>query len=63
MKAIVKLSQGYRSTYFKFDDEISAIQYATITKEHVMDMKSNEGDVVYTNVSVILNPNENDIDD
>lgn len=63
MKAIVKLSQGYRSTYFKFDDEMSAIQYATITKEHVMNVKDGEGNVVETNVSVILAPDIDNIDD
>ena len=63
MKALVKVQQGYRAAYYKFDDEISAIQFATISKEHVMNPIDRDGNITKTFVSVILNPDENDIED
>ena len=63
MKAIVRVQQGYRTVYYKFDDEISAIQFATISKEHAMDPIDHDGNITKTLVSVILNPDENDIED
>lgn len=61
MKAFVRVKQGYHAMYYKFDDEISAIQFATISKEHVIDLDDNEKSK--TLVSVILNPDENDIEE
>ena len=63
MKALVKVRQGYHATYYKFDDEISAIQFATISKEHVMDSVDHDGNITKTFVSVILNPDEKDMED
>ena len=63
MKALVRVQQGYRAAYYKFDDEISAVQFATISKEHVMDSIDHDGNITKTLVSVILNPDENDIEE
>lgn len=63
MKAIVRVRQGYHAMYYKFDDEMSAIQFATISKERAMDAVDRDGIVTKTLVSVILNPDENDIED
>lgn len=63
MKAIVRVRQGYHAMYYKFDDEMSAIQFATISKEHAMDAVDRDGIVTKTLVSVILNPDENDIEE
>ena len=63
MSALVKIQQGYRETYYKFDDEISAIQFATISKEHVIDPIDHDGNKIKTMVSVLLDIEENDIDD
>ena len=63
MKAIVRVRQGYHAMYYKFDDEMSAIQFAAISKEHAMDPIDRDGNITKTLVSAILNPDENDIDD
>lgn len=63
MKAIVRVRQGYHAMYYKFDDEMSAIQFATISKERVMDSVDRDGIITKTLVSVILNPDENDIEE
>lgn len=63
MKSLVRVRQGYHTTYYKFDDEISAIQFATISKEHAMDPIDRDGNIAKTLVSVILNPDNDDIEE
>lgn len=63
MKALVRVCQGYYVTYYKFDDEISTIHFGTILKERAMDRTDRNGDIIKTCVSVILNPDDDDIED
>ena len=61
MKALVRVQQGWHVTCYKFDDEISAIQFATISKEHVINL--DDSDKPKTFVSVVLDVDENDIEE
>jgi len=58
MKALVRIQQGWHVTFYKFDDEMSAIQFATISKEHCVDH-----DDARTIVSVVVGFDENDIEE
>lgn len=58
MKANVLINQSYHCVGFKFDDEMSAIQFASICKEHVVNPIDRDNEVIPTNVSVILDPDE-----
>ena len=61
MMANVLVIQGYHTIGFKFEDEMSAIQFASICKEHVINPVDRDNEVIPTNVSVILDPDEGTI--
>lgn len=63
MKCAVVIKQSYHAIAFEFSDEMSAIQFATISKEHACKIVDRDGDDVITNVTVIIDPNSDDIDD
>lgn len=62
MNAIVRIQQKWNATYFKFDNQIDAINFATECQLHLMPLYDDENKVVYSSVSVHLVDDINDIE-
>ena len=62
MTCVVMIKQGYHSTVFEFPDEMSALQFATISKEHAIEIVDRDGDPIRTSVTVLIDPDKDNLD-